>query len=294
MAITTEAGSYEDFGVSDSRQSFTIPHDGIYKLEVWGFQGAAASSIAGGKGGYSVGYIKLSKDDVIYIDCGSNSTPGPARSSVNYSDSTTDAGGNTHTGTNRLGAGGMKTQMLKGETLLIVAGGGGGAHYGTDRNEGSGSTNTYRNVGGGGGGLSGEDGDTNFSSGGATGGTQDSDGIDESNTWSGWASNYRRDGGYGDGYHRGGNGRIITVRAYGSSAGGGSGYIGGVPEIENAGVKYSPSTVTAEHEGDGAARITYEASSGIYNLYHNDIQIKNITGKTINQVTTNGTIVFKP
>lgn len=51
--------------------TFTAPADGTYKLQVWGAQGGyRSSSRYGGKGGYSVGTITLSKGDNLYVYVG--------------------------------------------------------------------------------------------------------------------------------------------------------------------------------------------------------------------------------
>ena len=51
-------------------EEFTAPHNGNYKLEVWGAQGGTANGNRGGYGGYSVGTINLSKNDKLYIVTG--------------------------------------------------------------------------------------------------------------------------------------------------------------------------------------------------------------------------------
>ena len=80
MAITTSKGSYQDYAYTGGMQSVTIPHDGIYKFEVWG-AGGSNSALHGsgnygnnyntnGKGGYSVGYKLCKKGEVYYICVG--------------------------------------------------------------------------------------------------------------------------------------------------------------------------------------------------------------------------------
>ena len=299
MAVTSTEGSYTDFGVSTARQSFTVPQDGIYKLEVWGFQGSSVSSSygtgTGGYGGYSYGYKQLTKGTILYIDCGSNSSPGGAQSSVNYNN--TDSIGRLHTGSNYLGAGGKKTQILSGSTVLIVAGGGGGGQSGYDS---FGSSDCGKNNGGAGGGASGGNG-THTGYGGdqnygdyARGGSQSAAGAD-ANKSRFQITMEANGGGAGDGYYKGGNGCISTIRGCGSSGAGGSGYIGGVPSFAYNGVTYAPSTTAGSRAGNGAARITYVKAMGIYNLYHNGTQVKAAKyGSTnLTEVKYGSTTVFK-
>lgn len=85
MAITTSKGSYQDYAYTGGMQSVTIPHDGIYKFEVWG-AGGSNSALHGsgnygnnyntnGKGGYSVGYKLCKKGEVYYICVGGCNIP---------------------------------------------------------------------------------------------------------------------------------------------------------------------------------------------------------------------------
>ena len=54
MAITTSKGSYQDYAYTGGMQSVTIPHDGIYKFEVWGAGGS--NSALHGSGNYGNNY----------------------------------------------------------------------------------------------------------------------------------------------------------------------------------------------------------------------------------------------
>ncbi len=102
-----------NFAYTGSAQSFTAK-PGNYKLEVWGAQGGNS----GGKGGYSIGVIRLAEMTTcnVYVG-GGGGTPwggfnGGARGSDDY------------------GGGGGGTDIRIGTTLLhrvIVAGGGGGS-----------------------------------------------------------------------------------------------------------------------------------------------------------------------
>ena len=56
---------------SNPYYTFTAPADGTYKLQVWGAQGGyRSSSTYGGKGGYSVGTITLTKGTNLYVYVG--------------------------------------------------------------------------------------------------------------------------------------------------------------------------------------------------------------------------------
>ena len=62
--------------INGSYRTFTAPLEGYYKIELWGAQGGtsmlnnALSSLAGGKGGYTSGYIYLNQGEVIYAYVG--------------------------------------------------------------------------------------------------------------------------------------------------------------------------------------------------------------------------------
>ena len=63
--FTTTTYSY-----TGSVQQVDLPA-GTYKLEVWGAQGGTSNNYIGGKGGYSVGILKLESNIVVYICVGS-------------------------------------------------------------------------------------------------------------------------------------------------------------------------------------------------------------------------------
>nr|MBP3258668.1 prepilin-type N-terminal cleavage/methylation domain-containing protein [Bacilli bacterium] len=215
---------------------------GTYKLEVWGAQGGNS----GGKGGYSSGNIVLTSSDILTINIGVNSNnTGEARSSWNRN----DAGGNNHTGSGYVGAGGPGTSMLLGDTVVIVAGGGGGRATASENRDGSSA-----GAGGVGGGLTGGAG-----AGGAQGGTQDADGTRTNNNGGGYSVVF---GGAGGGYHKGANGILSNGYIVAGGGAGGSGYIGGVTDGQTiAGDASMPthdgtSTMTG-NAGNGYAKITF-------------------------------------
>ena len=129
MAITTSKGSYQDYAYTGGMQSVTIPHDGIYKFEVWG-AGGSNSALHGsgnygnnynpnGKGGYSVGYKLCKKGEVYYICVGGCNNPynGGGRGNAGW------GGGATHIATK---TGELKNLSGNKAAVLLVAGGGGG------------------------------------------------------------------------------------------------------------------------------------------------------------------------
>lgn len=67
--VSTAATTYAS--VNSSYYTFTAPANGTYKLQVWGAQGGyRSSSTYGGKGGYSVGTITLTKGKKLYVYVG--------------------------------------------------------------------------------------------------------------------------------------------------------------------------------------------------------------------------------
>ena len=62
--------SYE-YAYTGEEQTFTARRSGTYKLELWGAQGGNYSTdYVGGYGAYTVAYINLQKDDVLYVNVG--------------------------------------------------------------------------------------------------------------------------------------------------------------------------------------------------------------------------------
>ena len=109
----------KDFNYTGSAQDITlIP--GNYKLEVWGAEGGTYTSysVPGGKGGYSVGNVKLDAETNLYIYSGGTTTSD--RGGYN---------GGSNAVTRGFGGGGATDIRINGNTLydrVIVAGGGGG------------------------------------------------------------------------------------------------------------------------------------------------------------------------
>ncbi len=217
VTFDVAGGVVETTYTEPKEHTYTVPSTGNYKLETWGAQGGSANSTyIGGYGGYSVGNVNLSKDDIIYINVGGKGevtnggyNGGGVSGSTTYSGG--GGGGATHIATV---SGLLSTLSSKTSNILIAAGGGGGGVVG-DNNSSSGgsgggyignnaisSTSNYKNPTGGtqtAGGSKGNYGDNgSFGQGG------------KGNSWS---------GGGGAGYYGGGGG-------HGAGGGGGSGYIG--------------------------------------------------------------------
>ena len=242
-----------EFSYTGSEQTFTAPADGYYKLETWGAQGGTHSTSIGGYGGYSVGVVKLSQGQQLYINVGGTTDS----SSGGYNGGGT--GVNNTYGTGRGGGGATHISTSTGllsakssqkDTILIVSGGGGGGASWTDGDQ-------YYS-GGSGGGISGVAGNKHTSGTTTTGGTQTSGGSfgRGNNGTSGWA------GGAGSGYYGGTSGS--------STAGaGGSGYIANGSLLTYDGVTkhmycYNCTTSTADStrtESNGTSSCTSETAT---------------------------------
>ena len=221
------------FEFTGGMQTYVVPATGIYKLEVWGAQGGTASgrysgtygTVAGGKGGYSVGNVSLLAGDTIYIcigGMGGNAQGYSGRNSVAVGGYNGGGHGREQYGDQNwgVGGGGGATHIGKTNTLLkdtsvsnlyIVAGGGGGGMMDTWT-----PTRFYPGAGGG---LEGT----------GRGGTQTTAGDGGGFGYGGTGPSY----GYGDGWrYAGGGGGYYgggySLSTHGVGGGGGSGYIGGV------------------------------------------------------------------
>ena len=123
-----KTGDILNYAYTGAVQSVTLPK-GVYKLEVWGAQGGYRSSSSyGGKGGYSVGTIALTKETNVYVyvgGAGGSSANGNAAGGFNgggqgYASSSSEPGN---------GGGGASDIRILANSLynrVIVAGGGGG------------------------------------------------------------------------------------------------------------------------------------------------------------------------
>ena len=227
------------FDYTGGEQTFIVPVTGIYKLETWGAQGGSYNDKIG-TGGYSVGYIKLTKEDDLYINVGgmggttSTSTAeggynggGKAAYQGGFENKRyfSSGGGATHIA---LKSGLLNTLENYKSDILIVSGGGGGSYYGTGDD----------NKGGDGGGYIGNNGEQTTIGWGSFGygGTQTSGGdsiCDDTTCSSGGYASQKKigtfgHGGYAENFSAGGGGGFYGGGAsiHVQSAGGGSGYIG--------------------------------------------------------------------
>lgn len=187
--------------------TYTIPEDGIYRIQLWGASGSGSTATIG-NGGYVQGDIELQKDTILHIYVGGKGT------ALSSAEKGTNDGGGFNGGGNasntdypyqsRYGGGGATDiRIIGGEwnnfeslkSRILVAGGGGS--YSQTPGGHSGGLNGY--------------GDTGEAAG--SGGTQTAGGLNkESTTYKEQAT----PGGFG----YGGNGGSY-------SSGGGSGYYGG-------------------------------------------------------------------
>lgn len=288
ISTTTETGYYlnKPFNYSSAAQTFNIVADGYYKLEVWGAEGGYgynnATTYAAGKGGYSVGTVKLNAGDVLYVHTGGQGNPGTTSSSIKNG----GANGGGNSGYNAAGSGGGGTDIRINTDdnlarVIVAGGGGGGAYYskyyggyggGTIGGDGTGYNTTYNSKGG------------TATAGGAAGyyssytGTAGSFGQGgAANTTS---NSYNRSGGGGGGWYGGGGGAYRSAKTYYygvSGGGGGSGFVytsgatlpagyllGSEYQLTSAqtiagNTSFKSPTGTDEtgHSGNGYAKITY-------------------------------------
>lgn len=294
MAIGSNpsSGDSQSFSYTGGMQSFTVPADGIYKLEVWGAVGASGgdwNGNPGGTGGYSVGYKTLKKGTTLYICCG-----GYGKGS--WASYGADGGYN----------GGGYGRCAEPREYRGASGGGGATHIATVSGVLS-SLSAYKNTGeilivagggGGGGGSSGNGGSGGGTSGGGGDGTYGYHGGTQSGIGSGGRVNGNAGFGQGSGAESmaygnggGGGGWYGGVSGF-SGSGGGSGWIGNVPSFTNAGKTYAPSTSNGVNSGHGKASITFVAKNVLFNFNGTDITDLIYNGTNITSLNLNGTKIF--
>ena len=130
-------------GVSTDGVKFTFDYtgkvqsikliEGTYKLEVWGDEGGETSTYSGktGKGGYSVGILKLSKETIFYVYVGQKPSSSAGVWNGGGNGKSPGAGGGGSTDISLYGEDGS-TQWNNSDHLysrIIVAGGGGGSGH---------------------------------------------------------------------------------------------------------------------------------------------------------------------
>lgn len=276
MAITTTEGSSAWYDYTGTVQSLIVPVDGIYKLEVYG----AGGGYGGAKGGYSIGYKKLTKGETLYIACGQmGGTENGTGARFNGGQDVSVAPNSACWYGRRAGGGCTHIAMKDGvladledskDAVLIVAGAGGSGKTAGDTSPATGS-------GGLGGGLSGGSG-TSGAGGTQSGGYAFGKGAPASMDVCGG----------GAGWYGGHAGAL--------GGGGGSSYIDGVPEFTFNGVTYTPSTVIGggrEWHTNGAARITLVKKTFLPVIF-NGTQIDKLlfNGTEITGLQFNGVTVF--
>lgn len=193
-----------DYDYTGSIQTFTAPVSGTYQLEVWGAQGGSS----GGVGGYSIGTVYLTENQVLYINVGGagNGTKGGYNGGGTALTGGYGGGGATHIATK---SGLLSTLSSNIDNVLIVAGGGGG--------------NGASGAGGSAGGISGSKGvDGECSNKAGSGGTQTAGGACVDTSYSNKGSFGA--GGAGKGGNNGGAG---GAGLYGGASGTGGGCYGG-------------------------------------------------------------------
>lgn len=65
-----EIGRVWNFDYTGSSQTFKVPQNGTYKIELWGAEGGRSNNYDSGKGAYTSGEIRLSKNQKIFIYVG--------------------------------------------------------------------------------------------------------------------------------------------------------------------------------------------------------------------------------
>lgn len=268
------------FYYTSNYQTYTVPQNGYYLIELWGAQGGTATSThPGGKGGYTSGYIRLSKGEKLYVYVGEKG--GTTKTTINQIAAVTYNGGGN--GQNSLtesgiisGSGGGATdiRLIPGDwknteslkSRIMVAGGGGGSWYSSELQYGAGGK------GGnliGGSGRGNQNGATIYASGGkqTSASLAASCGTTERSGYFGYgqdgSSCSTRPGG-GGGYY-GGSNNLYT-------SGGGSSFISGYAGVNAQEINGTPLDNTRHYsnkffvngkmnndarEGNGQAKITY-------------------------------------
>lgn len=213
----------QQFSYTGNYQMFTVPYDGLYKIELWGASGGGTSSYPGGAGGYTSGDIYLNKDEKLYVYVGQS---GSQTSGTIYNNGTV-----TRSFSSGMGyAGGGSTDIrlhggawdnidsLKTRIMVAASGGGGLTYYSAAKGAAAGGLKGYQGTK-----NSGTDGAA------ATPGTQTSAGINGGGSNDKNSANNRFGvlfvGGHiasgGNGYYPGGNGPHGS-HTVGSGAGGSS------------------------------------------------------------------------
>lgn len=123
------------YGYTGDVQTFTVPRDGYYKIELWGAQGGSNEFSSGGKGAYTEGYVYLNKNQNLYIyvgGMGNNANNTTAMGGYNGGGKSVTSNENDIAGS---GGGATDIRLINGNdstslnSRIMVAAGGGGAYY---------------------------------------------------------------------------------------------------------------------------------------------------------------------
>lgn len=280
---TTAEGAY-------SVSAFTAQKKGVYRFDLKG-SGGTNGSAAGGKGGSTVGYLLLEKNQAVYV--GAGGTCSAAFVSVGYGANLAAAG----TPLFIAGAGGAGGHIKRGsaDDIYAYAGGNGGgssglmapegaAGGGTQNSGGAAYVSTSSKVGNGANGA--------YGTGGAGGGR-------------GYSNGYAYGGRGGDGYYGGAGGFAQyhdndTTGDWGLSAyggGGGSGYIH--PSYQQVTVLSNTFTASTNQGGGAAAggrgsvTVTYAART-VLPVFFDGTQLERLffNGTEAEHLTLNGVPVY--
>ena len=329
VRISDNAGNYNYisqkipasyFSYTGDVQLFIAPEDGYYKVEAYGAQGGTATSLVGGNGAYTSGYIFLNENDTLYVYIGGKGNDSTSGTVTTFAGGY-NGGGNgyvSRTTVNTSGSGGggaTDIRLVNGtwndatslNSRIMVAAGGGGSYYDTD---GAG----YASAGGTGGTLIGNNATQtgNCSSNCATysypsGGTQTSGGVGITSYSNGTTSTTNYVGGFGIGatgassYGGGGGGYYGGASGQWQGGAGGSSFISGYAGVNainssrthtdntlhNSNKYFINGSMTAGiNSGNGKAKIIYvDESLERKNTFLNDVRyIKDcMNGNTVNQ-----------
>ena len=273
-ACSYSAGTSWDYSYNGSYHEFTVPCNGVYKIEVWGAQGGDwfGAINMGGLGGHMAGNVTLTKNSKLYIVVGGsgkthngyNGGGEPGVAIDGYS-AAYRGGGASHIATAKRGDGKLTNYASYQSEVLIVAGGGGGGAM----------SGSKPGIGGGGGGTNGANGEEAHNcwnneggsgcaySGGTpgTGGTQSAaghaaDGNYCAGSFGQGGNAWTSAGGGGGGWYGGGGGSgggsSYADGGNAASGGGGSGHFGtGVTAVTNETGVWGSDAIA-----DGKAKIT--------------------------------------
>ncbi len=112
---------YSYYGLSHSKESFSAPYEGFYRIQCLGASGGDFVNAYGGKGGRISGKVYLKKNERLFVDVGG-----------------TDGYNGGGMGTRGANGGGFTAVYDQMGNPLMIAGGGGGAYEGMSGEDGGG------------------------------------------------------------------------------------------------------------------------------------------------------------